>query len=162
MSMICEVFLIAPETARELLNDPSGVHDVLEALDGLDDALSLEKSWHGLHFILTGTAWEGDAPLNFLVSGGIPVGEEEIGYGPARIVAADDVPDLRQALSAFTPADFDRNFDRTKLSKAEIYPSIWDEPLVELKWEYDNYLQALKSHVQRAAETGQALLITLR
>ncbi len=29
-----------------------------------------EKSWGGLHYLLTGTAWEGEPPLNFLMGGG--------------------------------------------------------------------------------------------
>ncbi len=29
-----------------------------------------EKSWGGPHYLLTGTAWEGEPPLNFLMGGG--------------------------------------------------------------------------------------------
>lgn len=42
----------------------------------------MDKAWHGIHYLLTGTAWEGDPPLNFLVTGGREVGTEEIGIGP--------------------------------------------------------------------------------
>src|SRR5688500_6275073 len=35
----------------------------------------LDKAWHGIHYLLTGTAWEGAEPLNFLVAGGRPVGD---------------------------------------------------------------------------------------
>src|SRR5215207_2984929 len=38
----------------------------LEADEGdLGEAGDLEKAWHGIHFLLTGTAWEGDPPLSF-------------------------------------------------------------------------------------------------
>lgn len=30
----------------------------------------LDKAWHGIHYLLTETAWEGNEPLNFLVQGG--------------------------------------------------------------------------------------------
>src|SRR5829696_7547426 len=39
---------------------------------------NFEKSWHGLHFLLTGTAWEGEPPLNFLLAGGREI---DIGLG---------------------------------------------------------------------------------
>src|SRR5687767_14577361 len=45
----------------------------------------LDKAWHGIHYLLTGTAAEGGKPLDFLVSGGREVGNVDIGYGPARV-----------------------------------------------------------------------------
>jgi len=35
----------------------------LEANEGT--RCDLEKSWHGIHYLLTGSAWEGDPPLRF-------------------------------------------------------------------------------------------------
>ena len=162
MSMICELFIVPPQTARQLVADPARIHDVLESLEGSDSVLSLEKSWHGLHFALTGTAWEGTPPLNFLAGGGVPIGNQDVGYGPARLLDPPGVTALSAALAAFSDVDFTRNFDPPRLSGAEIYPQIWDEPLEELKEEYGSYLQQLKAHVRRAAEEGQALLVTIR
>ena len=42
-----------------------------------------EKSWHGIHYLLTGTAWEGDPPLNFLLAGGREL-DIELGTAPPR------------------------------------------------------------------------------
>ena len=162
MSMICELFIVPSQTARQLVADPGSIHEVLESLEGSDSVLSLEKSWHGLHFVLTGTAWEGTSPLNFLAGGGVPVGDEDVGYGPARVLEPADVTAFNAALAAFSEADFSRNFDPVGLSRAEIYPPIWDEPLEDLKQEYGGYLQEMKAHVQRASETGQALLVAIR
>src|SRR6478609_4045727 len=162
MRMICELFIVSSETARQLVADPSGIHDVLESLEGSESVLSLEKSWHGLHFVLTGSAWEGKPPLNFLAGGGVPVGDEDVGYGPARVLSPEGVTAFNAALGAFSEADFDRNFNPEALSSAEIYPQIWDEPLEDLKQEYGSYLQEMKAHVRRAAETGQALLVAMR
>jgi hypothetical protein len=162
MSMICELFIVPAQAAREVIADPSGIHDLLDSLEGSDAAISLEKSWHGLHFVLTGTASEGEPPLNFLVSGGDPVGDEDVGYGPARILGPTRVAVLDAALAGFPNGDFERNFDLAKLSAAEIYPDIWDEPLDDLKQEYGEYLQEMRTHVHRAAQSGQALLVAIR
>jgi predicted S18 family serine protease len=115
-----------------------------------------------LHFALTGTAWEGTSPLNFLASGGVPVGDEDVGYGPARVLDPAGVSALNAALATFSMTDFERNFDPASLSKAEIYPQIWDEPLDDLKEEYGSYLNEMKAHVQRAAGAGQAMLVAIR
>jgi hypothetical protein len=29
--------------------------------EGEGDVVDLDKTWHGIHYLLTGTAWEGDA-----------------------------------------------------------------------------------------------------
>lgn len=55
-----------------------------------DDEVDLDKSWHGLHFLFTGTAWEGEEPACFLVLGGEGIGND-VGYGPARVLMPDDV-----------------------------------------------------------------------
>jgi hypothetical protein len=161
MGMICRLFAIPPEKAEELARDPSGVHEELTSLSGFKNALSLEKSWHGLHYVLTGSAWEGSPPLNFLAMGGEAVGGTEFGYGPARLLKPASVRAVHEALSAFSEADFARNFDLDALAAAEVYPLIWDEPLEDLQEEYGSYLNALKTFVKSAAETGQSLLITI-
>jgi hypothetical protein len=62
---------------------PPSEHDEWEqGADG--DELGVDKAWHGIHVLLTGTAWEGSFPLNFTVSGGKEIGDVDVGYGPAR------------------------------------------------------------------------------
>jgi Domain of unknown function (DUF1877) len=162
MSMICELYIVPAETAQQLLVEPDNVYALLESLEESDLMLSLEKSWHGLHFVLTGTAWEGDPPLNLLVVGGVPIGDEDVGYGPARVLDPTGVTALHEALTGFLDADFNRNFDLSALLQADIYPNIWDEPLETLQQEYGDYFREMKAHVQRASEAGQAILVAVR
>jgi Domain of unknown function (DUF1877) len=162
MSMIFEMFAIPNDTAQEVLAAPVNIHELLESLDDSNEALSLEKSWHGLHYILTGDPVRGDPPLNFLLVGGAEVGDEDIGYGPARIFDPTSVANIDNALSRFSETDLDTRFDPAAMKVAQIYPNIWDEPRVSLKGEYTGYLEILKAYVHRTAELGQALLITLR
>jgi hypothetical protein len=70
------------EVIERLLADPPLVWQILEPDDpNAVAAGDLEKSWQGIHYLLTGTAWEGDPPLNFLLAGGREV-DIEIGLGP--------------------------------------------------------------------------------
>jgi hypothetical protein len=136
----------------------------LAGLESSEVGLSLEKSWHGLHYVLTGSAWEGTPPLNFLVSGGQPVGDEEddVGYGPARVIDPESVAALHAVLSTFPQEQFESRLDPEQLESAEIYPGIWDEPVDDLREEYGEYFASVKDHVRRAAESGQALVIAIR
>ena len=161
MSMIGEVYLVPVEKAQSLTTDPSGVHALIEELQGSEQAISLEKSWHGLHFVLTGTAWEGNPPLNFIAGGGVPLGDEDVGYGPGRLLAVPDVRALDAALDEISDADFIEKLDPVRLTEADIYPQIWDEPLEDLQQEYAGYFNEFRSLVKRAAKTGQALMIAI-
>src|SRR5690349_4907089 len=38
--------------------------------DGEGHLVDIDKSWHGIHFLLTGGPDEGNTPLDFLVAGG--------------------------------------------------------------------------------------------
>lgn len=124
------------------------------------DNLSLEKSWHGLHFTLTGDAWGGDGPLAFLLIGGQPAGGD-IGYGPARVMRPEEVLEAANALDGVSNEEFDRRFDPARLAEAEIYPQIWDEDRGDLLNEYLHFFQRLRSFVHEAARQRQHLVLLL-
>jgi hypothetical protein len=75
MSMIGNFRALPDEELRALFANPSRVEQLLyESLlgggsNGNGDELEIDKSWHGLHFLLTGSAREGSFPLNFIVAG---------------------------------------------------------------------------------------------
>jgi hypothetical protein len=161
MSMICKLASVPDREAQVVLSDPSALYELLEALEGSESVLSLESSWHGLHFILTGTAGEGEPPQNFLVAGGEAVEDEDVGYGPARVFDAGMVLDLDTALGMISDEEFARRFDPARLAAAEIYPQIWDEPRQDLLEGYGYCFRELKAHVHRASQTGQALIVTI-
>ena len=162
MSMICEISAIPDEVAQEVLSQPGRIQELLDSLDREGKLLSIEKSWHGLHFILTGTAGEGSAPLNFIAAGGETVGDEDVGYGPARVLRADKVKEFDAALSAISAEEFDQKFDLDALNEASIYPRIWDEPREELLEEYGMYFEQLRDLVKQAAHDNHALIIAIR
>src|ERR1700722_3238791 len=77
-----------PDTISDYLAGyPDDAADAGEAYADLD----VDKAWHGLHFLLTGTAWEGAPPLDFIVKGGRQIGDVDVGYGPARAFSSADV-----------------------------------------------------------------------
>ena len=90
-------------------------------------ALDIDKAWHGVHFLLTGTAEEAPGPLGQVVLGGTEIGDD-LGYGPARYLAPDAVGTVATALDAASSDELRRGYDAAALEAAEIYPGGWSEP----------------------------------
>jgi Domain of unknown function (DUF1877) len=162
MSMIYRLFAIADKIAGATLADPERIHQLLESLDQAPNELSLEKSWHGLHFLLTGDVWAGDPPLNFITTGGEEVGDIDVGYGPARIFRAPYVVVIHAALNKLPDNYVDAKLDLAAFTSAKIYPRIWSEPRPALVDEYTHFLNDLKAYVGKAADSHQALLLVVQ
>jgi hypothetical protein len=124
--------------------------------------LDVDKAWHAIHFLLTGSAWEGDPPLNFIVTGGLEMGDD-LGYGPARGLTSGEVVKLAAALKAIPPDSLLQRFDPAALTSAEIYPQIWDRPQEEddTRGYVSEYYDQLRSFILDAAVEGEALLIAM-
>src|ERR1700704_2331734 len=63
--------------------------------------ISLEKAWHGVHYLLCAEIEPTSTLPSQAVMGGVEVGED-LGYGPARYFEADEVRAIAQALSSAT------------------------------------------------------------
>jgi hypothetical protein len=124
-------------------------------------SVSLEKSWHGLHFLLTGSAWEGDGPLAFLLGENEVIPDSDTGYGPVRVLDADRVQQVHAALTELSDTELWSRFDADRMSEESIYPQIWDESESDLKQEYLMYFRELKALVAKAAAQGDSLAVIL-
>lgn len=121
--------------------------------------LDIDKAWHGIHFLLTGEVSTATPPLGDAVMGGTPVGEDE-GYGPARLLSAEQVKAVAEALKPLTREIVAARFDAEAMANAQVYPSIWDEgegALDYLMMHYDE----LRAFYLRAAKRGDAVLVSV-
>ena len=120
----------------------------------------MDKAWHGLHYLLTGTAWEGEEPLNFLVKGGTEVGED-IGYGLTRALTSGQVQSLNTALQPIDEDLLRSRFNPSEMMRLDIYPAIWDRDPAEddtLGYLLSSF-DELKTFVSEAAERNLGLLV---
>lgn len=134
--------------------------DAFDAVLPVENSISLEKTWHGIHFLLTGDAWGGEGWRAFLVTGGQELGEDE-GYGPTRVFTPVEVSEIAQGLSDIDGADLWAKFNAEELAIEEIYPDIWDEDEAELKEEYLEYFEQLKAFVAHVADNGEAMRVVM-
>ncbi|MBO2010520.1 YfbM family protein [Siccationidurans soli] len=135
--MYCELRQITLDYAGKLLADPDQVLHYVDKADSgrlpkeaQGEDLNLDKAWHGLHYLLTGTDWGGPEPTCYLLAGGAQVGDEEehdvYGYGPARILMPAQVAAFRTVVDALTVAEIQRRYNGPAMTKLKIYPEIWD------------------------------------
>lgn len=87
--------------------------------------ISLDKAWHGVHYLLSGEIEPGSAIPSQAVMGGVEVGED-LGYGPARYFEVDKVQAIAQALSSVSlEAEMTARFDPARMTSLGIYPGGW-------------------------------------
>jgi hypothetical protein len=130
------------------------------------EELYLDKSWEGIQFLLLrGDGWEhgGEPPLNFVVFGGQPIGDVDVGYGPARALTSQEVRTIAAALEEAPPDEFRERFDPDRMMEVGVYPEIWDrDPQEDDSLGYlIEYYTDLRDFVRRTAERGDGLLVYL-
>lgn len=121
----------------------------------------LDKAWHGIHYMLTKSAWGGDPPLNFLVLGGTEIGDVDVGYGPARAITSEVVRDIHEQLRGLTEQDLRARFDPSEMTTLDVYPTIWDrDPEEDDTFGYcAEYFQVLQAFIADAAEKKLGLIV---
>ncbi|HKP81146.1 MAG TPA: YfbM family protein [Pyrinomonadaceae bacterium] len=131
----------------------------MSGVEGLNT--DLDKAWHGIHYLLTGTAWEGDYPRNFLVKGGTEVGDIDVGYGTARVLTAAQTREVLDALNGVSDEDLEARFDPQDMVAKEIYPEIWDrDPEEDDTFGYlTEYFQVLRGFLSQTVDEGLGLVV---
>jgi len=132
MSMVACFVAVKDEDYQRLMADPEAIVPFLTPMERRwtevgERYLDLDKSWHAIHFFLTGDPWGGAAPQKDAVMGGDRYGADVVGYGPAGFLSTDRVRAVNDYLSSL-PEDFiEASYDGAILSEQEIYPDIWDD-----------------------------------
>ncbi len=156
MSMIGHFISLSKEQANELRTNPSAIADFVfsEDIQGSDSHLDVDKAWHGVHFLLTGSGWGGEKPLSWVVLGGEAIGDE-VSYGPARFLRIEEVREVNAAISTIDSSVLKSRYDASSLNRAEIYPEGWEPGAAD-------YLivafQDIKAFYKKAAENEQCVI----
>ncbi len=164
MSMIFNLLSAEGEELQRLLDDPEGVTDYIYGADGdggaLDRAIHLDKAWHGIHYTLAGDPWGGEGLSGALLLGGKPVGDIDVGYGPARVFSPEDTTAYSSYLDSISTQAFRERFDAKALAAHRIYPEIWDEDQDALDY-LVQYFEELKAFFAQAAAAKRGALFVL-
>ncbi|MDG6105235.1 YfbM family protein [Dactylosporangium aurantiacum] len=151
---------------RAVLADPAAVDELLygdlddDEADMPEPELDLDRSWHVVHFLLTGTAWEVTQGAGEAVLGGVEIGEDG-GYGPARLLDAATVRRIAAALDTLDVDALCARFDPAAMTAADLYPDTLRLGPGDVRSFLDPYLADLRRFYATAATNGEAVLLAI-
>ncbi|MER7607175.1 YfbM family protein [Nocardioides sp. NPDC127503] len=157
MGMIWIALAVDEATAEGIKTDPAVLWDLEEKLAEENDPrlVDLDKAWHGIHWLLTGSVGEGERPLADAIFGGEEFGEDN-GYGRPRHLCADCTAKVHAALSALDDAELMSRYDGAAMNAAELYPvGIWEKDGHEYTLDH---LAGLRAFYAYAAARGLSVI----
>ncbi len=172
MSVTCALYGASDLEIESLVREPASIHRFLEdaipvghpgclgTLLGQKQRVmaptrpffDLGKSWEAVHFVLNGTRSEVPLPEGFITSGGATVGDEDVGYGPARALTAGRVSSIASYLESLTDHHFRSRIDVSKMRPLHIYGA----PLTEDPAEIEHFVAVFGALRQFLSERDHA------
>ena len=159
MGMIGNLRPASDSEIERLLANPTEITRFLygSEADGCERVV-IDKAWHAIHFALNGSRLGGNEPLNFLVSEGTPIGEVDVGYGPARVLSSQQVRSLATALAPLQPEALAARIDLGKLDEEVIYPGNWQRNGMGVDSVVGSY-RDMRDLIVRLADQGLGMVL---
>ena len=161
MSMIANFLRVTKAELEEFLNDSSLLESRIynDESDEEDPCLvDIDQSWDGIVFLLTGKSFENNThPLaKVLFSDQLIDEEQDLGYGPAQYVTAEQVKELHDQIATISTDELRKRFDAGKMKEAGVFPDVWENPdtvdyLIE-------YFETIKEVYALAAKKDEAII----
>lgn len=150
---------LLPITIEEVVPDSDGNKTTRQP--NSDRSIDIDKGWHGLHFLFTGTADVGDEPACYFLRGGKDLCEE----GRVRALGPDQVLRFAAFLDTLTPEELASRYDPSRMTELDIYPAgLWNQPSArgetQLGWLIE-CCAAVRQFVRKAAAAGDGLIIEI-
>jgi hypothetical protein len=113
-------------------------------------SVSIDKAWHGVHYLLCGKMDSGSDVASQAVMGGTEIGDD-LGYGPARYFDAGKVAEIARELSRPNlEAEMDARWDPDKMATLGIYPGQFVES-EDRQWLMDAFRKLRQFYVDASA-----------
>lgn len=160
MSMIGNLLRVTNQELDDYLNDCTLLEDrIYNSTTDDNNLLDIDKSWDGIHFLLTGNNLEDTShPLSkFLFSGQVINEEQDLGYGPAQYLTSEQVKEVNDLLVKISVDDLRKKYNPSKMSELEIYPNSWQDE-DEIEYLLHHYLKV--QEIYALAAKNQEAIIT--
>jgi len=163
MGMSASFYRVSNSMLQTIMSNLDDIDEIIyESQEIQDTELDIDKSWHGIYFLLTGDAsfeTTNQTLAGQAILGGEEIGED-LGYGPLRFLSASKVIEIHHELSSITISELSSRFHLEKINKVEIYPS--DRNWTEEDRDYlvEHYAQLVKFY-QVAASNEEAVLLLI-
>jgi hypothetical protein len=134
MGMIGTMLQVSKSELESYISNPALFENRIYAENFFDDpnVLDLDKLWEGMFYMLTGQALSGidlvKEPLVwFLLSDKSIDEKQDLGYGPASYIEAEEVKKLYKELDKISDEEFRKRFKPKEMMALGIYPQIWTD-----------------------------------
>lgn len=167
MSMIGMFVRVAESELQNYISDSLLFENLIddEAFDENPNVCDIDKTWDAISFLLTGYGpsdlSNAKPPLSWTIFGSNVLNEnQDLGYGPANYLTADQVILLNSELSKISSKDLEANYDASKMNELGLYPNSWEKLQDEMDY-IGNHFESLKKFYATAAINGQAVICYL-
>ena len=122
MGMVWVATLASDEEIASLRRKPQVVYDFVnsEAAYQSGRQIDLDKQWHGVHFLLTGSAGATSDPLSIIVGNFEEIGPDN-GYGPAWIIPSSSLASCNEKLSKLSDEEISVRFNPQAMQQEDVY-----------------------------------------
>lgn len=164
MGMVVCLLRVSRQELQGILADSSLLEDMLEEQD--ERVEDVEKAWEGLIYLLSGRGLNADdgpvQNLSRVIFSGQPVDDtQDLGMGPAHYLTPEQVLLATRELEQISADDLARRYDPVAMSKAKIYPDIWNTTDTNALDYVLEYFDVLKACYQAAAQEGEGMITFL-
>ena len=156
--MLLGLTRLSEREARELLAEPEGVIDFLEAEDHA--MADVDKAWDAINFLLVKLCGEEGG---FLLAGGQEVGEDDEAMVAPRLFLPAEAASAARILEGVSEEDLRAAYVPKELIAHEVYPNIWGRDPKDddaLGYVAENY-NHLREFVMDTAREGAAMIVDL-
>lgn len=122
MGMVWIMTTASDQDVASLRADPSSVYDFTNSEEAFtaQRTLDLDKQWHAVHFMLTGSAGVTDDPMSLILGSFEEIGPDH-GYGPAWLIPNAFLVKFSAALSATNDDELKARYDPTLMVREQVY-----------------------------------------
>jgi hypothetical protein len=154
----------ATPTQQQLRAQVDASRERIKPIGPFEPALSLEKTWHILHYLFTGHIWgPASAPGDLLLSGqGLG---EDVGYGPARLCDSTATGKFNQFIETQDLSTLQRRVNFNEMKQLGVYGLPFGRRTSESEYDTElrdavaQYFPLLREYVRRMSEKGNGLLL---
>ncbi|WP_430510414.1 YfbM family protein [Gottfriedia solisilvae] len=163
MGMSASFYRVSNSMLQTIMSNIDDIDEILyESQEIQDTELDIDKSWHGIYFLLTGDASFETANQSLAgqaILGGDEIGEDQ-GYGPLRFLPASKVIEIHRELSSISVSELASRFHLEKINKEEIYPSEGNWTEEDRDYLVEHYAELVKFY-QIAASNEESILLLM-
>ena len=160
MGMVLSMVQFSDSKLQGYIKNPNRFKSDLRKLEKseVDKSVCLDKSWEGIHFILTGNKLgQGESTLALAIYSRQFFDEkQDLGIGPASYLSPKQVKEIDSRLEALHDNYIKEKYNPVQMNKLKIYQHPWNDDPLLFKYLLDNF-KKLKAFYKDAASKENAV-----